>query len=99
MMNPMIGEKISAIRKKPMPLLPFRSAYTKTPTQAAIQPTKYKINIVLPSIFDSFLSGFGSYILARPLLDSLADIDRKSLAVEPKQIDEALRDAIGVLRA
>lgn len=38
-------------------------------------------------------------VFAQSLLDSLADNDRKNLTVEQEQIDQAIRDAIGVLRA
>jgi hypothetical protein len=61
---------------------------------------EYKILIKNKSDFDNqIMSMKTSTVFAQSLLDSLADVDRKNLTVEREQINQALRDAIGVLRA
>jgi hypothetical protein len=61
---------------------------------------RYTTLIKNKSDFDNqIMSMKTSTVFAQSLLDSLADVDRKNLTVEREQIDQALRDAIGVLRA
>ncbi len=61
---------------------------------------RYKTLITNKSDFDNqVMSMKTSTVFAQSLLDSLADIDCKNLVVEREQIDQALGDAIGVIRA
>lgn len=61
---------------------------------------RHKTLITNKSDFDNQIMSMKTCtVCAQSLLDSLADIDRKSLTVEREQIDQALNDAIGVLRA
>jgi hypothetical protein len=67
---------------------------------AHVTMDRYKTLITNKSDFDNqVMSMKTSTVFAQSLLDSLADIDCKNLVVEREQIDQALGDAIGVIRA